>query len=297
MFGKQKQTTKWTISPIPGKENTDYDPSLYQNVQTVSYRTNVNYNNQQHSDSDESDETMDNHMLIDPFFEYQFRVILIGDSGAGKSSLLRCFTDGSFFEVSDPTVGVDFFARVLKVADGTPIKLQLWDTAGHERFRSITKSYYRNSVGCLLVYDVCNRESFTHIPTWMNEAKRHIEPHKAVFIVVGCKRDMASENLAKNREVSEEEARAFAHFNNLPYVETSSKTGLNVEDAFAILTQAIYVKIESGEYKVDGEWDGIKRGFYLAAGTRINNNYPRSSRAGRNTVSLAEGTPVDRKCC
>ena len=64
MFGKQKQTTKWTISPIPGKENTDYDPSLYQNVQTVSYRTNVNYNNQQHSDSDESDETMDNHMLI-----------------------------------------------------------------------------------------------------------------------------------------------------------------------------------------------------------------------------------------
>ena len=73
MFGKQKQTTKWTISPIPGKENTDYDPSLYQNVQTVSYRTNVNYNNQQHSDSDESDETMDNHMLIDPFFEYQFR--------------------------------------------------------------------------------------------------------------------------------------------------------------------------------------------------------------------------------
>ena len=71
------------------------------------------------------------------------RVILIGDSGVGKSSLLRCFTDGSFFEVSDPTVGVDFFARVLKVADGTPIKLQLWDTAGHERFRSITKSYYR----------------------------------------------------------------------------------------------------------------------------------------------------------
>ena len=75
--------------------------------------------------------------------------------------------------------------------------------------------------------------------------------------------------------------------------------GLNVEDAFAILTQAIYDKIESGEYKVDGEWDGIKRGFYLAAGTRINNNYPRSSRtsANRNTFNLAEGIPVERKCC
>jgi len=301
MFGRhRKKQEKWTISPIPGKENNEYDP-LYSQT-TVSW-TNINYNN---SDGSDEDSNMDNHMLIDPFFEYQFRVILIGDSGVGKSSLLRCFTDGSFFEVSDPTVGVDFFARVLKVADGTPIKLQLWDTAGHERFRSITKSYYRNSVGCLLVYDVCNRESFTHIPTWMNEAKKHIEPHKAVFIVVGCKRDIASEN-AKNREVSEDEARAFAHFNNLPYVETSSKTGLNVEDAFAILTQAIYDKIESGEYRVDGTWDGIKRGFYggLAAGTRINNNFSRGSasnsvsRRNQNgaTVNLVEGQPVERKLC
>jgi len=296
MFGKhRKKQEKWTISPIPGNENnlTDYDPLYYQ--QTVSYGLTVL--NSVGNNSADSDEDMDNHILVDPFFEYQFRVILIGNSGVGKSSLLRCFTDGSFFEVSDPTVGVDFFARVLKVADGTPIKLQLWDTAGHERFRSITKSYYRNSVGCLLVYDVCNRESFTHIPTWMNEAKKHIEPHKAVFIVVGCKRDIATEN-AKNREVSEEEARAFAHFNNLPYVETSSKTGLNVEDAFAILTQAIYDRIESGEYKVDGTWDGIKRGFYgsLAAGTRIqNNNYSSNSR--RRAVNLAEGTPVNRRCC
>merc|ERR1711963_237449 len=82
------------------------------------------------------------HLLVDPFFDYQFRVILIGDSTVGKSSLLKCFTDGTFAEVSDPTVGVDFFARVLKVADGTPIKLQLWDTAGQERFRSITNSYF-----------------------------------------------------------------------------------------------------------------------------------------------------------
>ena len=138
MFGRhRKKQEKWTISPIPGKENNEYDP-LYSQT-TVSW-TNINYNN---SDGSDEDSNMDNHMLIDPFFEYQFRVILIGDSGVGKSSLLRCFTDGSFFEVSDPTVGVDFFARVLKVADGTPIKLQLWDTAGHERFRSITKSYYR----------------------------------------------------------------------------------------------------------------------------------------------------------
>jgi len=212
--------------------------------------------------------------------------------------------DGSFFEVSDPTVGVDFFARVLKVADGTPIKLQLWDTAGHERFRSITKSYYRNSVGCLLVYDVCSRESFQHIPKWMDEAKRHIEPHKAVFILVGCKRDM-SESDAKSREVSEDEARAFAHFHNLPFVETSSKTGLNVEDAFAILTQAVYDKIESGEYRVDGQWDGIKRGFYGGIGggqnNRLNNNYSSGRRrlvnANGSIVNLVEGQPERKLCC
>lgn len=99
--------------------------------------------------------------------------------------------------------------------DGTRIKLQLWDTAGQERFRSITKSYYRNSVGALLVYDVCNRSSFEHIPLWMMEAKRHIEPHRPVFALVGCKVDLVgtdNKNGAR-REVTCEEARMFAEEN------------------------------------------------------------------------------------
>ncbi len=102
-----------------------------------------NSNNRPTSPSDSTDSSDTTTMVVDPIFDYQFRVILIGDSTVGKSSLLKCFTDGAFAEVSDPTVGVDFFARLLRVADGTPIKLQLWDTAGQERFRSITKSYYR----------------------------------------------------------------------------------------------------------------------------------------------------------
>ena len=122
-----KSKTKWTISPqLEGKSDS----------------LTGRWTNNSNSDSDESTSDM-SHLLVDPFFDYQFRVILIGDSTVGKSSLLKCFTDGTFAEVSDPTVGVDFFARVLKVADGTPIKLQLWDTADQERFRSITKSYYR----------------------------------------------------------------------------------------------------------------------------------------------------------
>jgi len=201
--------------------------------------------------------------MVDPIFDYQFRLILIGDSTVGKSSLLRYFSDGKFAEVSDPTVGVDFFARLVTVRDGARIKLQLWDTAGQERFRSITKSYYRNSVGAVLAYDICNAESYKHIPMWLMEAKRHIEPHQATFLLVGCKRDLGVEG---HREVSIQEAQALAEYHGIPFLETSSKTGLNVEEAFTVISQQIYDKIQRGEYKVEEGWDGIKMGFLQRSG-------------------------------
>jgi len=213
-------------------------------------------------------------------FDYQFRLILIGDSTVGKSSLLKYFTDGRFAEISDPTVGVDFFASMMEVKDGTRIKLQLWDTAGQERFRSITKSYYRNSVGVLLVYDVCNHASFEHIPLWLLEAKRHIEPYRPVFALVGCKLDLV--NNGENREVSVEEAKTFAEQHELIYVETSARTGINVREAFALVTQEIYNRIKSGEYKVESGWEGIKTGF------------PRPSSLDFNLV-MAE--PAKSSCC
>ncbi|XP_053643519.2 ras-related protein Rab-39B [Cherax quadricarinatus] len=194
--------------------------------------------------------------MVEPIFDYQFRLILIGDSTVGKSSLLKYFTDGKFFEISDPTVGVDFFARLIEVRDGTRIKLQLWDTAGQERFRSITRTYYRNSVGALVVFDVCNKKSLEHVPMWIMEAKRHIEPHKSVFILVGTKIDMDDE-----REVRIEDALALAKFYNISYVETSSMKGINVEEAFRTITQEVYDKIQSGEFKIEDGWDGIKTGF------------------------------------
>ncbi|ENN82900.1 hypothetical protein YQE_00733, partial [Dendroctonus ponderosae] len=201
--------------------------------------------------------------------------------------------------VSDPTVGVDFFARLIEVKDGTRIKLQLWDTAGQERFRSITKSYYRNSVGALLVYDICNMSSFEHVPQWMTEARRHIEPHRPVFALVGCKADLV--NNGGQREVSREEAKTFADSHGLFYVETSAKNGLNVEEAFRSVTQEVYNRIQSGEYKVsvcfsyiltesgflkhceieDG-WDGIKAGF---------------SRPNCLDYHLAEAEPAKATCC
>jgi len=176
-------------------------------------------------------------MEDDPSFQYQFRLILIGDTTVGKSSLLKYFTDGKFFEVSDPTVGVDFFARLVTVADGTKIKLQIWDTAGQERFRSITRSYYRNSVGALVVFDTCNKKSLDNVPMWIMEAKRYIAPHHAVFMLVGTKSDLAAE-----REVSADEAVKVADFYGIPYVETSALRGRNVEAAFTTITQEVYDK-------------------------------------------------------
>jgi len=124
---------------------------------------------------------------------YQFRVVLIGDSTVGKSALLRRFTDGCFIEISDPTVGVDFYSRLIEVSPGTRVKLQLWDTAGQERFRSITRSYYRNSAGAIIVYDVTNRASFDHISNWIKEAKLHVAPNRMSFALVGQKCDKTSD--------------------------------------------------------------------------------------------------------
>ena len=253
-------------------------------------------------ESDKSVKRLDSVIMVDPIFEYQFRVILIGDSTVGKSSLLRRFTDETFAEVSDPTVGVDFFAKLVKMSDGTAIKLQLWDTAGQERFRSITKSYYRNSVGVLVVYDICNKESFSHIPTWMSEAKRHIEPHKAVFVLVGCKYDIAQKDKTGNvREVSEEEAREFAEINGINHFETSARTGLNVEEVFSCLSQRIYNKILEGDYRIQDGWDGIKKGYfggnrYQYGGSRT--NHSGATRLNQNgDLPIGEPAPDRAICC
>lgn len=214
--------------------------------------------------------------MVEPIFDYQFRLIVVGDSTVGKSALLTAFTHGKFSDVCDPTVGVDFFARLIEVKDGVRVKLQLWDTAGQERFRTITWSYYRNSVGALLLYDISRRSSFEHLVEWLFEARRHIEPGRAIFEVVACKVDLES-----SRVVSTEEGKAFADSYGLSFIETSAKTGFNVEKAFTTIAQQIYEKIQCGEFKVQDGWDGIRTGF---------------SRSD-NTVHLMEGEPERDGCC
>lgn len=122
---------------------------------------------------------------------------------------------------------------------------------GQERFRSITESYYRDSKGVFLVYDITNHESFENIPMWMKKVKERIdiESHNPVFALIGCKLDLDKDE----REVSQEEARVLAEHHQMHFVETSSKTGLNVRETFVAATQEIYNRIHLGEYEVEEE--------------------------------------------
>lgn len=171
--------------------------------------------------------------------QYLFKYIIIGDSGVGKSCLLLQFTDKRFEAGHDLTIGVEFGARMISI-DDKPVKLQVWDTAGQESFRSITRSYYRGAAGALLVYDVTRRETFEHVATWLEDCKENSGMHMTILLI-GNKAD-----LADKRAVPEAEGRRFAEEHGLPFIETSAKTALNVEEAFLRTARAIYDKIQSG---------------------------------------------------
>jgi len=172
-----------------------------------------------------------------PEYDYLFKLLLIGDSGVGKSSLLLRFADNTFTESFISTIGVDFKIRTLDI-DGSTVKLQIWDTAGQERFRTITSSYYRGAHGIIVVYDVTNPETFNNVQKWLQEIERYAceTVHK---LLVGNKCDLVSE-----KKVSTDDAREFADQLNLVFLEASAKDSTNVEEAFSKMARAIKEKQE-----------------------------------------------------
>ncbi len=154
-----------------------------------------------------------------------YKIVLIGDTGVGKSSLLLRFADDSFCQSHLSTIGVDFKVRSLRRDDGKIIKLQLWDTAGQERFRTITTAYYRNADGIILVYSSADRNSFENVSHWMSEIQRY--SHGCVQLLVANKSDLVS-----SRQVDPSQATEAAESLGIPYIETSAKDALNVEAAF-----------------------------------------------------------------
>ena len=161
-------------------------------------------------------------------YEYSFKVLILGDSSVGKTCILLRFAEDSFSTQHVTTIGVDFRLKIVEI-DGKLIKLQLWDTAGQERFRTITKAYYKGSHGILLTYDVTNRESFKNVTHWIKQIDSS-GVGDLVKVLVGNKCDLP------NREVSEEEGRKLAENYGIPFIETSAKNNINIEQAFNTLT-------------------------------------------------------------
>jgi len=171
-------------------------------------------------------------------FDHLFKLVLVGDSGVGKSGLLSRYTRNTFSPDEKSTIGVEFATRISNTEDAKKIKAQIWDTAGQERYRAITNAYYRGALGALLVYDVTLFSSFENIPRWLKELRDHAN-RDIVLVLVGNKIDMLNDKIA-SREVSEEAAKRLAEEYDLPWLETSAKTGKNVEEAFAKVIKTIY---------------------------------------------------------
>jgi len=165
--------------------------------------------------------------------DFLWKVVVIGDSGVGKSNLIDRYTKDQFREETKTTIGVEFGHKQIKV-DGKDIKAQIWDTAGQERFRALTRGYYRGAMGALLVYSVTNRASFDNCDPWLEELIHHADPG-IIVMLVGNKTDMTDQ-----RDVTTEEGTEFARKNNLHFVETSAKDSTNVSEAFERLIRAIY---------------------------------------------------------
>eukprot|EP00746_Dinoflagellata_sp_MGD_P032966 gnl/MRDRNA2_/MRDRNA2_17853_c0_seq1.p1 gnl/MRDRNA2_/MRDRNA2_17853_c0~~gnl/MRDRNA2_/MRDRNA2_17853_c0_seq1.p1 ORF type:complete len:391 (-),score=50.12 gnl/MRDRNA2_/MRDRNA2_17853_c0_seq1:131-1258(-) len=168
-------------------------------------------------------------------YHFLFKFIIIGDEAVGKTCLLLQFTDKRYRTTHQVTVGVEFGSRTVDI-QGKPIKLQCWDTAGQDRFRSIVRSYYRGAAGALLVYDITRRDSFDHVSQWLQEARANADPD-LVITLVGNKCDKEQE-----RQVSYDEGRQFADRYGLHFLETSAVTGTMVDEAFTTTASRVYQK-------------------------------------------------------
>jgi len=165
-------------------------------------------------------------------YDFLIKLLLIGDSGVGKSCLLLRFSDDSFTTSFITTIGIDFKIKTIEL-DGKRIKLQIWDTAGQERFRTITTAYYRGAMGILLVYDVTDEQSFQNIRNWI----RNIEQHAADNvdkILLGNKADMVGE-----KAVETARGQALAEEYRIKFFETSAKSNINVVEAFTAIAKDI----------------------------------------------------------
>ena len=167
---------------------------------------------------------------------YKFKLILLGDSGVGKSSLLTRYMDGEFILNQPCTINADFKIKSITVDELSSAQITIWDTCGQERYRAITRGYFKDAHGILLIFDVADKRSFSDLDIWLEEIKKNTVKEDISIILIGNKIDL------KYRTINTEAAKNFSKNNGLMYCETSCKEGKNIEMAFEMITKDIINK-------------------------------------------------------
>ena len=173
-----------------------------------------------------------------------YKILLLGDSTVGKTCFLMRYTDNTFQEIHMSTIGLDYKLKNVQLDDGKMVKIQIWDTAGQDRFRSITKNYYKGAHGIILIYDITNKKSFENVRTWINQIKEEVS-EKVSIILVGNKIDDE-----EHRVVATEDGEKIAKELGLMFFECSAKSGVNIDSTFNELVKKTvenYSKVSKGE--------------------------------------------------
>jgi len=168
---------------------------------------------------------------------FQFKLVLLGQAGVGKSNLVLRFVKGEFHENNESTIGAAFLTQTVALSDGTMVKFEIWDTAGQERFNSLAPMYYRGAQAALVVYDITNESSFARAKAWVKELQTQ-GAAKMVIALVGNKSD-----LEDGRRIRSDEARGYAEENGILFMETSAKTAANVSEIFEAIANTLPKKI------------------------------------------------------
>ena len=187
-------------------------------------------------------------------FHYLLKYVIIGDSGVGKSNILLQYINGKFSDDFKATVGVEFGAKNIEI-NSRIYRIQIWDTAGQENFRSIARAYYKNSICACIVYDITNRNSFNSVQSWIDDCTKQT-PKSILLLLIGNKND-----LNDRREGQYEEGAEFAKKRNMIFLETSAKTGNNIDNIFERSVKQIDQNILDNKYDLDNENCGIRKGL------------------------------------